>query len=142
MKIAVMLLLALMIGSGWGCRSKKVTRDLSAVKITVGQGGGFTGYYTDLIIYGTGKVERYTSKDNVVKEMDRVPVDSVRVWVNDLDKMKFTGIELDQPGNMNYYMMLEEPNINHKVRWGGAIPPADVQRLYDRIWNTLDKANK
>lgn len=123
-----------------GCKSKKIKqRDLSAVKITVGQGGGFTGHYIDYIIYGTGKVERYTTKDNTTKEMDRIPIDSVRVWVNRLDQINYTGIELDQPGNMSYYMFFEEPGVSHKVRWGGAVPPVNLEKLYNRIWNTVNK---
>ena len=134
------LLLVVMIATATGCRSKKIKqRDLSAVKITVGQGGGFTGYYTDYIIYGTGKVERYTTKDNTTKEMDRVALDSVRIWVNRIDQINFTGIDLDQPGNMSYYIYFEEPGTLHKVRWGGAVPPADLEKLYSRIWNTVNK---
>lgn len=138
MRIALLLLVPIII-TATGCKSNKIKqRDLSAVKITVGQGGGFTGYYTDYIIYGTGKVEKYTTKDNTTREMNRVPADSVRAWVNRIDQVNFTGIELDQPGNMNYYMYFEEPGTNHKVRWGGAVPPADLEKLYNRIWNAVN----
>jgi hypothetical protein len=116
------------------CKSKeKMKRDISAVQITIGQGGGFTGFYTDYIIYGTGKVERYTTRDNKTAEVKPVPVDSVKAWVARMDEIHFNNIELDQPGNMSFYLQLQEPKSSHKVKWGNATPPADLSNLYDRI---------
>jgi hypothetical protein len=134
----VIILLLCIGGLIAGCKSKqKVQRDLSQVKITVGEGGGFTGFHTSYVIYGTGMVERYTTKDNKTEQVKSVPLDSVRVWVNRMDQINFTGIELDQPGNMSYYMELQEPSKTHSIRWGGAVPPAAVQDLFDRIKKTV-----
>lgn len=134
-----MLMLAL-ITMITACKSKqKTTRDLSQVKITIGQGGGFTGYYTDYVMYGTGKLERYTSKDQKTAVINSVPVDSIRAWVNRMDQINFNGIELDKPGNMSYYIELQEPKMTHKVRWGDAVPPSDLNNLYQRIWSTVSK---
>lgn len=136
----IIVLGALVISIITACRSKqKITRDLTQVKITIGQGGGFTGYYIDYIIYGTGKLEKYTSKDEKTAVLKPMPVDSVRAWVNRMDQINFEGIVLDQPGNMSYYLELQEPDKTHKVRWGDATPPGDLHNLYNRIWNAVSK---
>lgn len=123
-----------------GCKSnEKVQRDLSKVQILVGSGGGFTGFYTEYKILGTGKVERYTSKDEKTAAIGNVPIDSIRVWVNELDRMNFYGIELNQPGNMSYYLELTEPEKKNRIKWGSATPPAAVQSLYDRILFAVEK---
>lgn len=135
----VLILFALTITLS-ACKSnEKVQRDLSKVQILVGSGGGFTGFYTEYKIFGTGKVERYTSKDEKTAAIGNVQPDSIRVWVNELDRINFYGIELNQPGNMSYYMELTEPEKINRVKWGSATPPAAVQSIYDRILRAVEK---
>lgn len=125
--------------AAYSCKSKeKVKRDISAVQITIGQAGGFTGYTTDYIIHGTGKVERYTSKDGKTVEVKTLPADSIKLWVNRMDEISFNNIELNQPGNMSFYIELTEPKHSHKTVWGDAIPPAALQQLYDRMWKSVE----
>ena len=134
------VLIAILLPLIPGCKSSaKIQRDLSKVQITVGSGGGFTGYYTDYIIQGTGEVERYTSKDEKTVAVGNVSPDSVRAWVNEMDRMSFYGIELNKPGNMSYYMELRETERMNRVKWGDATPPAAVQNLYERIMRAVTK---
>ena len=73
-------------------------------KYAVGKGGGFTGAYTEYILEETGKVYKYdfnNDREVCTKQLEK---SDLYYFLNKIESLGLEGIEINQPGNMTYYI--------------------------------------
>ena len=104
----------------FSCKSQKpiVIDEYSGPRITFGTGGGFTGATIEHCLLPSGEV---FVKSNRMKSFN--PTKSVDKKVAKQMFANFTALGLDQeniddPGNMYYFIAKEEDGKTHKLTWG------------------------
>lgn len=100
-------------------KPKEVMKKDSSLKYCVGKGGGFTGAYDEFILYENGNVYKrdFTyNRDVFRKQLTDIERD---YFLEKINEMGLEGMDINQPGNMSYYLEIKqgEQSIN-KVIWG------------------------
>jgi len=104
----------------FSCKSQKavVIDDYAGPRLTFGSGGGFTGATVEHCILPTGEVYVKSNRMktyNVTKSIDK------RVATQMFDNFTALGLDeeqIDDPGNMYYYIAKEVDGKVHKLTWG------------------------
>ena len=109
-------------------------------RYAIGQGGGFTGDYTEFILSENGKVHKYDFKyDREVYFKDLSKVDLI-YFLEKIKPLSLEGIEMNQPGNMSYYIDIRigRTSIN-KLTWGSYKynPNEEIVELHRELFNKL-----
>ncbi|MBL4592561.1 MAG: hypothetical protein JKX68_01955 [Flavobacteriales bacterium] len=109
-------------------------------RYAIGQGSGFTGAYTEFILSENGKVHKYDFKyDREVYFKDLSKVD-LNYFMELIEELSLEGIEMNQPGNMTYYIdvRIGKTSIN-KITWGSYNYNADEElvRLHKELFDKL-----
>ncbi len=127
----------------FGCKtSEQVKSDTipKGKRYAIGQGGGFTGDYTEFILSENGKVHKYDFKyDREVYFKDLSKVDLI-YFKEKIDALGLEGSEINQPGNTSYYIDLRigRTSIN-KITWGhyNYHPDQELIDLHKELYDKL-----
>lgn len=91
----------------------------NSLKYCVGKGGGFTGAYDEFILYENGKVYKrdFTYSRDVYRK--QLTEEERAYFLEKINEMGLEGMDINQPGNMSYYIEMKqgEQSIN-KIIWG------------------------
>jgi hypothetical protein len=125
-----------------GCKpSQSTTENTSANKrYAVGQGGGFTGAYTEYILEENGKVYKYDFKydrEVYIKDLEKV---QLNYFLERIKELGLDGVEINQPGNMSYYIDIRIGKSSYnKIVWGANLyyPPNDLVEFQKELFKTL-----
>lgn len=108
----------------------------------VGQGGGFTGEYTEFSFSEDGKVyKRDFVYDRDVYYKDLSSVD-LEYFLNQIKQSGVETIEINQPGNISKYIEIREKGTTlNKTTWGAQnySPPKDIALLFIELYNKLSE---
>lgn len=109
-------------------------------RYAIGQGGGFTGDYTEFILSEDGKVHKYDFKnDREVYFKDLGKADLI-YFMEQIESLSLEGIEMNQPGNMSYYIdvRIGRTSIN-KIVWGNYnyYPNKELTNFHKELYNKL-----
>lgn len=125
------------------CRSAESVRsdiNTNNKRYAVGKGGGFTGDYTEYILNEDGKVYKYDFKYNreiYVKDLDKA---DLNYFLEKIDKLSLDGVEINEPGNMSYYIdvRLGKTSLN-KIVWGANLyyPPPELVNFHKELFEKL-----
>lgn len=116
------------------------TANSNVKRYAVGKGGGFTGDYTEYILNEDGKVYKYDFKyDREVfyKELDKV---DLNYFLEKIDDLALDGIDINEPGNMNYYIDVRiGKNSINKILWGANLyyAPKEIIDFHKELYNKL-----
>ncbi|PCI99403.1 MAG: hypothetical protein COB15_04270 [Flavobacteriales bacterium] len=127
----------------FGCKTAEQVKADSTPKgkrYAIGQGGGFTGDYSEFILSENGKVHKYDFKyDREVYFKDLSKVDLI-YFLEKIEKLSLEGVEIYQPGNTSYYIDLRigRTSIN-KIVWGNYNyhPDQELIDLHNELYNKL-----
>ena len=121
--------------------SQQTTENTTTNKrYAVGQGGGFTGDYTEFILEENGKVYKYDFKydrEVYVKDLEKV---DLLYFLERIKELGLEGIEIDQPGNMSYYIDIRIGKASYnKIIWGANLyyPPKDLVAFHKELYKQL-----
>ncbi len=109
-------------------------------RYAVGQGGGFTGEYTEFILSENGKVHKYDFRyDREVYFKDIEKID-LNYFLEKIEELSLEGIEMNNPGNMTYYIdvRIGKTSIN-KIVWGSYNfnPDKELTDLHKELFDKL-----
>ena len=109
-------------------------------RYAIGQGGGFTGEFTEFILSENGKVHKYDFRyDREVYFKDVNKVD-LNYFMEQIEELSIEGIEMNQPGNMTYYIdvRIGKTSIN-KITWGSYNfnPDEELVKLHKELFDNL-----
>jgi hypothetical protein len=106
----------------FGCKSaEQVKADTppKGKRYAIGQGGGFTGDYSEFILSENGKVHKYDfNYDREVYFKDLEKADLI-YFLEKIETLSLEGIEMNEPGNRTFYIdvRIGKTSIN-RVVWG------------------------
>ena len=153
MKLMHMKNLMMLIMAGlllFGCKSKTSVQEsedevVETAKqekskfpfVTLSEGGGFTGRYTEYRIYRDGKVEKYNDAAQSFEQVAMLDKKQSNNLFGVLDEMNLENYSYYKPGNMNYQIILpSEPP--HMIAWSDTYSPrVDVLKFYKESINLI-----
>jgi len=124
------------------CKSSKYTpEDYPAKQITFGSGGGFAGTYTHYYLFDNGQLFTNSTADKTYKKLKKVKKAQVTQIFRNFEVMNMKSYQVNDPGNMSYYMEFKEKESSHKIQWGGNNQKLNknVQTIYDILMSLTKK---
>ena len=115
MKWIVVFLPFLMAAS---CQTPSFTlQDYTGKRLILGNGGGFTGHYTEYILFENGQLFKKTTLDGTIMELSRMNRELTGQIFSNFDILGLSEIKLHDPGNMNYYISVITNGAEQKLLW-------------------------
>ncbi|MDG1476354.1 MAG: hypothetical protein P8Q14_04355 [Vicingaceae bacterium] len=109
-------------------------------RYAIGQGGGFTGVYSEFILSENGQVHKYDFKyDREVYFKDLKKVDLI-YFLEKIEALGLEGLEMKNPGNMTKYIDIRYGrNSINKIVWGhpNYNPDEEMVKLHEEMYNIL-----
>ncbi len=109
-------------------------------RYAIGQGGGFTGDYTEYILSEGGKVYKYDfnyDREVFYKTLEKV---DLNYFLEQIENLGLEGIEIDKPGNISTYIDVRVGNISiNKITWGATLyyPPNNLVDFHKELFDKL-----
>lgn len=121
----------LLVGS---CKTAQFTHpdDDSGRKIIIGEGGGFTGQTTKVILLENGQYFSQTVYPQGTTAIGTLKRKDTREIFERFDELNFTEIDFQHPGNMTYFIGHQSEGAYHEVKWGDSSfpPPEKITSFY------------
>ena len=139
--IGRILFFALIFSIGACVSSESLENENNNMKrYAIGKGGGFTGDYTEYILNENGKVYKYDfNYDREVYYKTLEKADLV-YFLEQIEKLSLDGIDINQPGNMSYYIdvRIGKQSMN-KIVWGDRqyYPPKNLVEFHNELFAKL-----
>mgnify|MGYP007014080654 CR=1 FL=1 len=109
-------------------------------RYAIGQGGGFTGVYSEFILSENGQVHKYDFKyDREVYFKDLKKVDLI-YFLEKIEELGLEGLEMNNPGNMTKYIDVRYGrNSINKIVWGhpNYNPDEEMVKLHEEMYDIL-----
>lgn len=104
-------------------------------QLCFGEGGGFTGAVKEYTLLENGQLFFREGVDSPLQELKPVRRSRARALFSELEEMNFSGITLDEPGNIYRFIEWREEGFRHRVSWGRSpeLPAPSVQDYYRRL---------
>jgi hypothetical protein len=129
----------------FSCKSAQeveATKPPQGKRYAIGQGGGFTGVYSEFILSENGKVHKYDFKyDREVYFKDLEKVDLI-YFLEKIEDLSLEGMEINHPGNITKYIDVRDGrNSINKIVWGHPNYRADKEltTLHEEMYEILSK---
>ena len=131
-KIFILYLLLVAYALLLGCATYKAINSDS--KIVFGNYGGFTGAYSEFIIFGNGDtIFKNSTKDQgtIIRQLNEEQV--LDVFQN-ISAMELYKLNLHDPGNLSYFLKFEYKNTSYHLLWGGVEEiPENLKKYYNSL---------
>ena len=104
----------------------------------IGEGGGFTGLYTQYKVSENGKVEIYNEEDESFTLKGKLASATAKEIFTQLRVLKLNEYEFYKPGNLNYRIKIPgEPRAN-LITWSDSnSPDEEVLLFYKKVMNEI-----
>lgn len=102
------------------CKTTNVT-SLSEYKgryISFGNGGGFTGKILNFNLLDNGMIFKGNEISENMAPFKKISKEEVNQIFSTYDSMGFGKMDVDGPGNMYFYVEMNEADGKHKLLWG------------------------
>ncbi|MBL1231568.1 MAG: hypothetical protein COA31_002505 [Flavobacteriales bacterium] len=112
----------------------------SEMKYCVGRGGGFTGDFEEYILLENGKVYKRDfvyERDVFYKQLSALDTE---YFLTKIDELSLYGEDINQPGNMSYYLEIRQGNNTiNKIIWGAHsyYPPKQLEAFHKEFFEKL-----
>lgn len=114
---------------------RNLIEDQTAERIYFGNFGGFTNASIDYVLISNSAVFKIEKNDPVyVKRLAREQSSHIS------DLIQKAGIEesdLNEPGNMTYYIKLVRPGFEKEVKWSDQTESTDIKELYKSLMSII-----
>lgn len=139
------LFILLLISSLASCiTQKEYTIDNHKGKLLLfGSAGGFANTTEEFRIYENGQFEKYTSDTESITALERLDRKTCKQLFKNFYELGFDEMQLNAPGNLNYYINMLEGTTETKLLWGSfdTPPPSSVTQFY-KVLAQLAKKQK
>lgn len=119
--------------------SANVTNDPGGRILVFGNGGGFTGIYTNYQLDENGNVSAL-SADSTLKLIKKLRKKQTRDIFARADKIIIAQPSFNHPGNMTWFITYQVNGAENKYAWGDAniSVPSEIKDFYNQL-NTIVK---
>jgi hypothetical protein len=115
-----------------------MNESLTSEKITAisfGKTGGFTNIPVEYRIDSAGNVFRIKSNDPV--KINSVPRSVMRKLRRSLSRMDFEKVELQDPGNITYFITVISSRYRNTVKWNDNTENEKIKDLYKELMKSV-----
>jgi hypothetical protein len=117
------------------CYNSKNANDRSGFEIYFGKSGGFTNIPMEYVLNEDGKVLKIQNDTTI--EIQTITRKQMKEIKNLLDEIEFQDIDIDEPGNITYYIRTDSKKYQNTVRWTDTSDNQKVKDLYRKLLTTL-----
>lgn len=112
--------------------SKKATilDEYKGDKIIFGNGGGFSGATTSIMLLENGEIYRVGSNENDFKLMGQLKKNVTKNQFMTYETMGLKKIDLNEPGNRYFFISKIVDGKEHKILWGKNKLENNIPKLY------------
>lgn len=109
-------------------------------RYAVGEGGGFTGAYTEFSFSEDGKVYKRDfnyQRDVFIKQLSEA---DLIYFINKINNLGIQTIDINEPGNMSKYIEIREGETSlNKIVWGSNTyyPPNNLVEFHQELYKKL-----
>jgi len=127
-------LIFLLIFTFFSCASH---RSLDFQEISLGRSGGFTGQGIEYRINNKGLVTKIV-KDSIIifKQLNNKDMNVLKTVIEDA---KLDSIEINEYGNMTYFIEIKKLNNSKIFRWTDTSNIQKLKEIYKSIFKTIKK---
>ncbi len=128
-----------------GCKSQQHTPDdLPPNQLIFGDGGGITGATTSFILLENGQIFKTYSLTRETTEVGKIRKKQARELLAEAHAMGMENLDVNEPGNMYYFLELKTDNGNHRCTWGAQGYEVDekLQNFRQKLLNIAREAAK
>ncbi len=112
---------------------KKLTNKFS--RITFGNSGGFTGAANEYLLKSNGEVYKIRNVDTIkINQINKKEIQDISSFIK---SSSFKDRNLNETGNMTYFIEVKALNFNKKVTWGENSQASEIRELYKKLSSTL-----
>jgi hypothetical protein len=87
--------------------------------ISLGDGGGFAGIETGYTLLENGQIFRYSTPGDTT-ELQGIKKKEAKEWYEKFKGLRVQHLDIEQPGNLYYFVRFTNPDIAHGITWGAA----------------------
>lgn len=140
MKYAIAIAcLALVVFLFSSCKTKQYTMEENPEPmITFGSGGGFTGQSTFYTLFKNGQLYKKKGLRGEHTPLENVKKKEVLQIFKNYEVLNLAEVNINEPGNMSYFIEFKDENGVHRMTWGGntTSPSNDLLLFYKLLMNT------
>ncbi|HBE42340.1 MAG TPA: hypothetical protein DDW27_14265 [Bacteroidales bacterium] len=104
-------------------------------EIHFGRTGGFTNIPVEYLINAKGEVLRISAFEP--DTVNRIPVKRLKSIIRELKDIDFKHIELNDPGNMSYFIKVRTREYENSVTWNDLTPNDTLKDFYKKLIRTI-----
>ena len=126
------------------CNTTKYTpSDYPDAQLVFGNGGGFTGLYTEYILFENGQLFTKKSNEENFSALPRAKANTVDQIFKNYSVLGLGEYSFSIPGNVTYYIEFKDSKGSHRITWGdlGNGIREDV-KVYSKMLYQLVKEEK
>ncbi len=102
------------------CKTKDYTPEEYTKEILIfGNGGGFSGATVEYTLLSNGQLFMEGSRSGPRVQLGRVKSKRTNQLFKTYHQFRFDTLEVDDPGNMYFYLKMQNNEGDHKILWGG-----------------------
>lgn len=122
------------------CASMPVSNTTTVKRYAVGEGGGFTGEYTEFSFSEDGKVYKRDfnyQRDVFIKQLSDA---DLNYFLGKINSLGIQTIDINSPGNMSKYIEVRDGETSlNKIVWGSTTyyPPNNLVEFHQELYNKL-----
>lgn len=112
------------------CRAPRHTADqLPDNQIRWGQSGGFTNKTTTFILLENGQIFKKESLEGTTLALSATKSKTAKSLFNAIVDLSLNTISSDHPGNMTYFLEIQDKTSTHRIAWGDKDFPIEQKVL-------------
>jgi len=122
------------------CASMPVNNATNVKRYAAGEGGGFTGEYTEFSFGDDGKVYKRDfnyQRDVFIKQLSDA---DLKYFLNKINDLGVATIDINAPGNMSKYIEIREGETSlNRIVWGSNTyyPPNNLVEFHQELYKKL-----
>ena len=123
------------------CKSTKYNSpaEFEGLKISFGNGGGFAGTYKEYLLCENGQLFYRSGMKNAFEDLGRIEKSQVKQAFENYKNLRIRDLQINDPGNLYYFLIDSEKKESHKIQWGGVQEkvPDYVSIYYRNLMNMV-----
>ncbi|MCF8247736.1 MAG: hypothetical protein K9J37_20240 [Saprospiraceae bacterium] len=118
------------------CKVAKYTPDKLPIRqIVFGDGGGFAGIETTYTLLENGQLFKQVGVEGSFTELKPIKPKAAKVLFDKVNSLQLFKLDIDQPGNMYYFLRQVTDHLDSRVNWGAGdyLPPQSLVSVYKEL---------
>lgn len=115
--------------------TRRISQGTAEAVIHFGRTGGFTNIPDEYFITKKGKV--FKTSGNGTTIINNIPVRKVKSIISKLEESGFDKIELNEPGNISYFIKVKTSEYEKSVIWNDMTQHDNLKNIYKELLMTL-----